>query len=206
MNDNTENQNLTLHVPSNVLRALTGAHGKRDIRPYLNGIYLDPEGALVATNGHVMAVYSLPEYQAAAVKAWDPKNYIFTLTKRPPATDETVSLTLYPLSGLIGRGCGIAQWGHSGYAAAEVVDTKGKEYADWRLVDAWQTSGDWKPGMGAGGDHGVDVTLLHAIHVGGWRFWERDEFPGKFRAVPTRSSSTKFYPVGLSVTVMGVRV
>ena len=43
-----------------IIKALSLFMAKSDVRYYMNGIYLDPEGYAVATNGHQMLVVSVP--------------------------------------------------------------------------------------------------------------------------------------------------
>lgn len=52
---------ITLYIPANHLSALLKIAGKKDVRWYLNGIYFDPRGFLVAIDGSaLMAVHCEP--------------------------------------------------------------------------------------------------------------------------------------------------
>jgi len=64
----TEN---TITIPLSFLRAVSLFAAYQDVRYYLNGIYVDPDGVLVASNGHQMIVHELGEKSPLPV---DPLN------------------------------------------------------------------------------------------------------------------------------------
>ena len=126
-NEIPDNETL-LTVPANVLRALLVFAANEDVRFYLNGIYAEcgPAGArLVATDGHIMAVYKI-EGEFAPASCILPRDLVeagLRGTKKP----DSVRLK-------IGAQCGVGQ------LAAPAIPGN---YAPWRKVIPATTSGEF---------------------------------------------------------------
>jgi len=61
------NQPMNITVRKNVLAAMLDIAAKKDIRSCLNGIYADPTGALVASDGMMMAMLAIDPFESPCI-------------------------------------------------------------------------------------------------------------------------------------------
>lgn len=133
---------LTLEIPGPVLRAIFSTCSKNDVRACLNGVYLDPTlvdseepgVTFVATNGSVMARYTVPAdagtiAAAAALKTPETGDYILA----PFAVGKAVNTVVLNLS------TGVASlWTARGETRImlERLPYGVASYPDWRRICA----------------------------------------------------------------------
>ena len=111
----------TLEISTDILRAALPSVSTEATRYYLNGVYFDPDGWIVSTNGHVMFAAQVP-----AVASWDGRGRIFAgkpLALALKGRGEVATLVLQGLDALVSLG-----------AARTLVPEIDGAFPSWRRV------------------------------------------------------------------------
>lgn len=112
----------TITVPTAVLKAALICASTEEVRYYLNGVYVDPKGLLVSTNGHVMFCGKIDLTDVAPFDGWIiPREAI----KRAVTGYKDSTIEISPT--------------RVGDIATQPVDGT---YPDWRRVLPDETSGE----------------------------------------------------------------
>lgn len=88
-------EGVTIKIPTHYLAALMLFAGQKDIRYYLNGIYVEtvPEGAiLTATNGHMIGAFLVEQDDLDVASAIVPNEMIAALLAIKPKGDATLTI------------------------------------------------------------------------------------------------------------------